>query len=104
MTHKLATPPLPNPFDWNENIKWIAGCISGLLGYGYYINLYFKNKAKEKEEFIQDIVKVTLRNTLDHELQGIKDNIDKLFEYREDDRKHIDEKFSKIMSELKSNK
>lgn len=101
MNNKLAQQlPTPSP-DWNENIKWIAGCISALLGYGYYINLYFKNKAKEKQEFIQDIVKATLRNTLDHELQGIKDNIETLFKYREDDRKHIDEKFSVMMRELK---
>jgi hypothetical protein len=101
MNNKLATPNLPTPFDWTENIKWLSACISALLGYAYYINLYFKNKSKEKQEFIQDIVKATLRNTLDHELQGIKENIDKLFEYREDDRRHIDEKFSKMMSELK---
>lgn len=101
MNNKLATPPLPNPFDWNENIKWVAGCISGLLGYGYYINLYFKNKAKEKEEFIQDVVKATLRQTLDGELQGIKDNIDKLFEYREDDRNHSDAQFKELMREIK---
>lgn len=102
MTHKLATPPLPNPnFDWNENFKWIAGCISFLLGYGYYINLYFKNKAKEKEEFIENVVKATLRETLDGELKGIKDNIDVLFKYREADRKHIDDKFDKLMIEIK---
>lgn len=101
MKLKLATPPLPNSFDWNENFKWIAGCISFLLGYGYYINLYFKNKAKEKEEFITDVVKATLRETLDGELKSIKGNIDKLFEYRESDRAHIDEKFSKLMIELK---
>lgn len=100
MRNKLA-PNLPIPFDWNENIKWIAGCITALIGYVYYINAHFKNKAKEKQEFIQGIVNTTLRTTLDHELQGIKDNIDKLFEYREDDRKHIDDKFSKMMTELK---
>lgn len=102
MDRKLATTQIPIPsFDWNENIKWVSACITALLGYVYYINLYFKNRAKEKQEFIQDIVKTTLRNTLDHELQGIKDNIALLFEYREDDRKHIDDKFSKMMAELR---
>ena len=72
-----------------------------MFGYAYYINLYFKNKAKEKEEFIQDVVKATLRETLDGELKSIKENIDILFKYREADRKHIDEKFDKIMIELK---
>lgn len=101
MNNKLATPPLPNPTDWNDNIKWIAGCLTGLLGYGYYINLYFKNKAKEKDEFIKGIVNATLRTTLDHELKGIKDNIDKLFEYREEDRKHIDSKFTTLLAEVR---
>jgi hypothetical protein len=101
MKQKLATPPLPNAFDWNDNFKWVAMCISGLIAYCYYIAFYFKNKAKEKEEFIQGIVNATLRSTLDHELQSIKDNIDKLFEYREDDRKHIDEKFTKLMAEVR---
>jgi len=100
MKQKLATAPLPT-FDWNENIKWISGCVTFLLGYIYYINYYFKNKAKEKQEFIQDIVKATLRTTLDHELQTIKTNIDKLFELREDDRTHSDAQFKELLREIK---
>lgn len=100
--NKTLAPQLPNPnFDWNENAKWVEFCVSSLIGWIIYIRFYFKNKAKEKQEFIQDIVKATLRNTLDNELQDIKNNIDKLFEYREDDRNHIDDKFSKMMIELK---
>lgn len=102
MSNKLAQ-YLPTPsFDWNENIKWISGCVTFLIGYIYYINYYFKNKAKEKQEFIQDIVKATLRTTLDGELREIRDNVKQLFDFREADRNHIDEKFSKLMSELKT--
>ncbi len=101
MNNKLATPPLPNTVDWNENAKWISGCITFLVGYIYYINYYFKNKAKEKQEFIQDIVKATLRTTLDHELQAIKNNIDKLFEFREDDRNHSDAQFKELLKEIR---
>lgn len=102
MRKTLAQQQLPLPsFDWNENIKWIAGCISALLGYAYYIALYFKHRAKEKEEFIESVVKATLKQTLDGELKGIKDDVKQLFDYREADRTHIDEKFSKVMAELR---
>lgn len=101
MNRKLAQQlPLPS-FDWNENVKWIAGCITTLIGYIYYINVYFKNKAKEKENFIQEVVKATLRETLDGELQGIKDSIKVLFQYREDDRTHSDSQFKELLREIK---
>lgn len=102
MRNKLAQLPLPTPFDMNENIKWIEFCVSALIGWVTFIVFYFKYKAKEKQEFIENVVKATLKQTLDGELQGIKDNVAKLFEYREADRNHIDEKFSKLMSELKT--
>jgi len=100
MKQKLATAPLPT-FDWNENIKWISGCVTFLLGYIYYINYYFKNKAKEKQEFIQDIVKATLRTTLDGELREIKESIETLFKYRESDRNHSDAQFKELLKEIK---
>ncbi len=100
MDRKLAQ-PLPIPFDWNENIKWISACVTALIGYIYYINIYFKNRAKEKENFIQEVVKATLRETLDGELQGIKDSIKVLFKYREDDRTHSDSQFKELLREIK---
>ena len=101
MRFKLATPPLPDPFNWNDNFKWVAMCISGLIAYCYYIAWVFKHKAQEKREFIESVVEATLEKSLDSELKGIKENVEKLFQYREADRTHIDEKFSKLMAEIR---
>lgn len=102
MNKTVTTSNLPEPFDWNANFKWISGCITFLLGYGYYIIQYFKHRAKDKEEFIVNVVKETVKVTLSSELQSIKEDVKKLFDLREADRTHFDEKFSGVMRELKS--
>lgn len=101
MNKTLAPPNLPNPFDWNENFKWIGICLSALLGYCYYVSLYFKGKARDKQEYIENIVQITLKQSLDGELEGIKDSIKILFKYREDDRTHSDNQFKELLRELK---
>ena len=93
MRHKLATNPLPQPFDWSENIKWIETLVALLTGWITFVVFYFKHKAKEKEEFIINVVEATVKATIKSEIQGIKDDVKTLFKYRDDDRKHSDDQF-----------
>lgn len=93
MKQTLATNPLPNPFDWNDNIKWIETLIGALIGWITFIILYFKHKSKEKEEFIVNVVRVAVAETLGSQLKDIKDDIKVLFKYRDEDRNHADDLF-----------
>lgn len=62
---------------------------------------YFKNKSQEKEEFIIKIADVAASAAIDKVLGGVKSDIQTLFRYREDDRKHIDDKLDRMMLEIK---
>ena len=99
--NQMATPPTTQAFDWNENFKWIAGCITALFGYLYYINAWFKNRARDKKQFIIDAVEATVKSTMTAELSGIKDSIKELQSHREADRKHTDDQFLKLYDKLK---
>ena len=93
---------LPKPSsNTAEIIEWISGCIAFCISWIYFVNKYFKTKSEEKKEFIENVVIATVKATLDSELKGIKDNIDKLFKYREDDRSHFDGKVDTIIREIR---
>ena len=100
-TISMQPPPNTSTFDWNENFKWIAGCITTLFGYLYYINMIFKTRAKDKRQFIVDVVEATVKSTMTAELSGIKDSIKELQSHREADRKHTDEQFMKLYDKVK---
>lgn len=93
---------LPKPSsDITEIVEWLIGATMFCISWIYFINKYFKSKAEEKQQFIENVVIATVKATLDSELKSIKGNIDKLFEYREDDRKHSDDQFKELMREVK---
>ena len=100
-SNTMATPPTTQAFDWNENFKWIAGCITALFGYLYYISMWFKTRAKDKRQFIVDVVEATVKSIMTAELSGIKDSIKELQSHRESDRKHTDEQFMKLYDKIK---
>lgn len=63
--HKMGIPP-PEP-DWISLFKWLTACISGLFGFGFGVDQYFKYLKQqkveanrllriEKEEFIKSVV------------------------------------------------
>lgn len=102
MNHKTAMTDIPKPSsDITEIIEWLIGATMFCISWIYFINKYFKSKADEKQEFIQNVVVATVKATLDSELKIIKGNIDKLFEFREDDRNHTDAQFREIIKEIK---
>lgn len=63
---RMAIPPLPEP-EWVGLFKWTCGCISGIFGFGWGVDQYFKYLKQqrlesnrliriEKEDFIKSIV------------------------------------------------
>lgn len=96
---KVAQPT--SEIDWNVAIKIISTTIGGLIAWIYFINAYFKNKSKEKEDWIKKIAESAVSAAMDKTLTDVREDIQTLFRYREADRKHIDEKFDNILREIK---
>jgi hypothetical protein len=96
MIKKMALPN-PDPTNWTLlGVVWatVLGIISVLFK---WIDSSFKARREEREAFITAVVDKAMSNSM----KDIKDDISTLFQYREADRIHIDEKFSKMMIELK---
>ena len=68
MNTTMQTPPTTSTFDWNENFKWVSGCITALSGYLYYIIMWFKTRARDKRQFIVDVVEATVKSIMTAEL------------------------------------
>lgn len=105
--------PTPNPeFDINKIIEVLIGVAASLIGVLAYMGKYFKDKAAEREasiaikkveseEFIKRVAIACVSATLDSALRDVKEDINTLFKYRDADRKHIDERFDKVILEIK---
>lgn len=91
----------PDPNNLYTLLECLSICVSIIIVIWKWIDSYFKGLKEQKQEFIQNVVIATVKATLDSELRGIKDNISKLFEYREDDRNHTDGQFRELMKEIK---
>lgn len=98
-TKEMAQPT--SEIDWNVAIKIISTTIGGLIAWIYFINAYFKNKSKEKEDWIKKIAESAVSAAMDKSLSDVREDIQTLFKYRELDRKHIDDKFDNILREMK---
>lgn len=100
--NKIMVNPTNVPdFDLTRVFEWAFACITFLWGWAKYIDKSFESKKQEKQEFIEKIVSACVKTTMDEILKDVKTDINILFKYREEDRKHIDSKFDKIMIELK---
>lgn len=95
---KNKTMELPKPeVDWN----FIAGCITGLIAWFYFIHWYFKSKSQEKKEWIENIAKTAVQVAMSESFKDVNKKIDTLFTLREADRVHIDNKFDIMITEMR---
>jgi len=106
------TQPLPNPTDWTAMGEWLISVGGLLIAFFGFTGKYFKDKAdarekfaaaqkQERQDFIEKVVIATVSATLNSTLGGIKDDIATLFKYREEDKKDMNNRFDRVMIELK---
>lgn len=95
----MTTPP--STFDWNTLIEVFTPCIAVLTGWFKYLDIQAKSKKEEKVEFIERITEAAVNRTLDKVFADQNGKISTLFEYREADRKHWDERFDNVIREIK---
>jgi hypothetical protein len=80
--NKMAIPP-PEP-DWIALFKWITACVSGVFGFGWGVDQYFKYLKQqkteanrllrlEKEEFIKSVVNESVTLAISNIRDDIKD-------------------------------
>ncbi len=98
---KTMTQSTPDPINWNVIINTLIYVAGGLVGWFYFVHWYFKNKAQEKENWIKSIATTAVNAAMDSCLKDVREDIKILFKYREDDRKHIDDNFRSMMTELR---
>lgn len=106
-TKYMTTEPY-NGFDINELIKWVTIVSGAVITVWRYIDYKFKERKleaeltkTEREDFITRVAKAAVEAALNSVLGDVKTDIQTLFKYREDDRKHIDKKFEVIMVEMR---
>lgn len=98
---RMTANPLPPDTSLYSLIEIFFVCATFITVCWKWIDSYFKSLKESKQEFIQSVVVATVRATLESELKGVKENISKLFEYREDDRTHSDSQFKELLREIK---
>lgn len=101
LTTKEMTQPTPDPINWNVLLNTIVYVAGGLIAWFYFVHWYFKNKAQEKENWIKQVATTAVNAAMDSCLKDVRGDIQTLFKYREDDRKHIDAKFDFIITEIR---
>lgn len=101
LTTKQMTNATPDPINWNVLLNTIIYVAGGLVGWFYFVHWYFKNKAQEKENWIKQVATTAVNAAMDSCLKDVRGDIQTLFKYREDDRKHIDAKFDFIITEIR---
>lgn len=97
-----------NNFDLNELLKYLVPT-TGIFGmYWKYIDNKFKEEklkaeqAKfEREEFITKVAEKAVQTAMAIVVSEFRNDIDTLFRYREEDRKHIDQRLDNIVKEIR---
>jgi hypothetical protein len=105
---RIETMTSPTPTDWT-GLGVIWAITSGIVAIAYkWINSYFANKKTEKETFIRNVVQGVIDIALSAKLKAVDDRmvemngkINTLFDYREQDRNHIDGKFETMLREIR---
>lgn len=109
----LIMAPTSNPeFDINTLIKVLIAVSGSLIGILVWMKSYFKDKALERdaiasakkietEEFIEKVAVACVKATLASVLGDVKEDIKILFKYRDEDKKHWDDRFDKVMNGIK---
>lgn len=96
--------PLPTPdntINWTAIIEISVSISAAVFGWIYFVNAYFKNKATEKRNWIESIATIAVKEAMKDAFKDVRADIDTLFKYREEDRKHIDHKFETVMTEMR---
>lgn len=96
----IMTQP-PSPIDWTQIIAIIIPCLTLLFGWLRWMDASFKSKKEEKIKFIEEITEASVNKTLDKVFTDQNNKINTLFEYREADRKHWDDRFDTVIREIK---
>ena len=97
MNTRTMAQPTTNTTDWTIlGVIW-GICISIITICMKWIDSHFAARKLEREMFIKTVVNEAMTASLSE----VKNDIKQLFEYREADRTHIDEKFSKLMTEVR---
>lgn len=91
----------PPTFDWSSFLAVFVPCGTILAGWFKYVDAHFKNKKEESQRFVEGIVESSVKKTLDSVLGDVRADIQVLFKYREDDRKHYDIRFDSVIKEIK---
>jgi hypothetical protein len=99
-TNKMVQPQT-NVIDWTTmGVVWTftIGVITVVFK---WIDSYFAHKKQAQEVFIRNLVVATVTSTMEGCLRDINEKVNKLFEYREADRNHLDEKFNNMTKEIR---
>lgn len=104
----MDLPPNHDGLNIADLYKWVAGITGGVVAFWKWVDGEFKKKKLEaetlkleREHFIKTVATEAVKQAMDSILSEVKDDVKTLFKYREDDRRHIDNKFDNIMKELK---
>jgi CHASE1-domain containing sensor protein len=89
------------PLDWSNIIAVFVTCVTLLIGYFRWLDVSAKAKKDEKAEFIERIAEAAVNKTLDKVFSDQNSKIETLFNYRESDRRHWDERFDAVLNKLK---
>lgn len=98
---KIKTMAQPPSFDWGSFTGIFTICATILAGFWKWVDASHKLKKEENKAFIEGIVESSVKKTLDAVLGDIRSDIQVLFKYREDDRRHYDVRFDSVIKEIK---
>jgi hypothetical protein len=116
-TENMVTPPTPT--DWT-GMGVIWGILVGIVSIAWkLINSWFADKKQEREvtaalakteketwirQVVEGVVDIVLTNkfkSADDKMTDMNGKINTLFEYRESDRKNVDQKFDTVLREIR---
>lgn len=94
----MALPtPNPNEFDFTKIAEFIGVLITIFTGYLVWINRYFKNKAQERQDFIEAIAS----HKVDAGLKSFKQEFDAFIDKTENQMSHFNDTLITILKEVK---
>lgn len=104
---KDMQPTLHATVDWNSLCAiWgafiaLMTAIIGVLSYNHKYKIKKLEFDKQlNEEFIKKVAIACVNATLDGILKDVKDDINKLFKLRDDDRNHWDKRFDSVITAI----
>jgi len=62
--NNVATQPIPPELDMTKIIEWFVGSVTFLIGFFKIVDSYFAHKKRDKQEFIERVVRATMDSCL----------------------------------------